>query len=456
MSQTPSRAHRLIEAARKPVPEGTYAVGLGLLVSGLCAYGFQIIAFRALAKPDYTALNGLWVIAFVLAPGFFLPLEQEVGRALAHRRAQGIGGGPVVKRAAVAGASLTLALIVATLLAEVVLEGISGHGLSHAFFHDRGVLVPCLVISLVTYATQHLTRGTLSGNGRFGPYGTILAAEGIIRVVPSVMLYAAGVDSLVWYGLAFAFPPLFASMVAVRGQRGLLVPGPPAPWSELSVNLSWLFGGSVLSQLLSYSPILGILVLSDTGQKDLAADFIVGFFLARIPILLFQAVQAALLPKLAALRGSGRHDDFRAGLRKLLLLVVAVGSLGVFGAGTLGTTAGEILFGDKFTLGAGDLALLATGSALFILALTLAQALIALLGHSRATWAWAVGNVAFWIVTLVSTDDLFLRSELGFAGGSGVAALAMALFLRHRLVAGVPAAAMSDLVDQIEHEPLEI
>ena len=84
-----SRAQRLIEAAKKPVPEGTYAVGLGLVISGIAAYVFQILAFRALPKAEYTALNGLWVIAFVLAPGFFLPLEQEVCRAIAHRRAQG-------------------------------------------------------------------------------------------------------------------------------------------------------------------------------------------------------------------------------------------------------------------------------------------------------------------------------------------------------------------------------
>ena len=63
------RAQRLLEAAKRPLPEGTFVVGIGLAVSGLTAYGFQIIAFRALSKGDYTALNGLWVVAYVLAPG---------------------------------------------------------------------------------------------------------------------------------------------------------------------------------------------------------------------------------------------------------------------------------------------------------------------------------------------------------------------------------------------------
>src|SRR5215468_1111733 len=107
------RAQRIIEAAQKvPVPEGTYAVGLGLLISGLTAYAFQIIAFKALDKPAYAALNGLWIFVFVVAPGFFLPLEQEVGRAVADRRSRSLGGGPVVRKAAQAGALLAISLMV--------------------------------------------------------------------------------------------------------------------------------------------------------------------------------------------------------------------------------------------------------------------------------------------------------------------------------------------------------
>jgi len=450
-----SRANRLLEAAKKSVPEGTYTVGLGLVVSGITSYGFQILAFRALPKPEYAALNGLWVIAFVLAPGFFLPLEQEVGRAIAHRRSQGVGGGPVVKRAAAAGALLCGALILFVLLSEAVLQLVTDDGLANVMFHDKSVLLPCLLIALATYAVQHLTRGTLSGNGRFGPYGMILAAEGIYRIIPALVLYAAGIDNLFLYGLVFALPPLFASGTALFRQRGLMEPGPEAPWSELSANLGWLFGGSVFAQLLSYAPVMGILVLAGPGEKHLAADFIVGFFLARIPILLFQAVQAALLPKLAGLIGSGRHDDFRSGLRKLLVIVIGIGIIGVIGGYILGPTAGEILFGNKFTLGARDLALLAAGSGLFILALTLAQALIAVMGHARATYAWVAGNVAFWLIAVFAARDLFLRVELGFVAGSGIAALAMGWLLAVRIRHGIPDEALVNFVDQIEHEQLE-
>jgi O-antigen/teichoic acid export membrane protein len=445
------RAQRIIEAARKvPLPEGTYAVGIGLLISGLTAYAFQILAFKALPKTEYAALNGLWIFVFVVAPGFFLPLEQEVGRAVADRRSRGIGGGPVVRKAAFAGAVLAGGLV----LLSLVLAALTP--LVDRLFHGQESLLLCFVIALGTYAVQHITRGTLSGNGRFGPYGMILAAEGILRVLPVVILYAAGIENLLWYGLALAIPPVLSSIISLRGQHDLLAPGPPAEWSELSTNLTLLFLGSLTAQALSYSAALGAILLAKGPiERAEAADFIVGFFIARIPILLFQAIQAALLPKLAALAGAGRHADFRSGLKKLLVIVVGVGAIGVVAGATIGPIAGEILFGDKFHLDNLDLGLLAAGSGLFILALTLAQALIALLGHARALIAWCIGLAVCVMVTIGSSSDLFLRVELGFLFGCGAAALCMALLLVGRLRAESPES-LGLLVEAIEHEPLEI
>jgi O-antigen/teichoic acid export membrane protein len=449
------RAQRLIDAARKlPVPEGTYAVGLGLLISGITAYGFQILAFKGLTKSEYAALNGLWILVFVVAPGFFLPLEQEVGRAVADRRARQIGGGPVVRKAAFAGTVLAGSLM------AIAVIGAAAFGLTDRLFHGQEVLLVCFVIALGTYAVQHITRGTLSGNGRFGPYGMILGAEGVFRILPVIVLYAAGIDDLLWYGLALAVPPLLAALVAIRGQHGLVDPGPEAEWSELSTNLTLLFLGSLAAQALSYAAALGVLVLAQGKvERDAAADFIVGFFIARIPILLFQAIQAALLPKLAALSGAGKHDDFRSGLKKLVMIVVGVGVLGVIAGATIGPTVGEILFGDKFNLGSRDLTLLFLGSAAFIFALTLAQALIALLGHGRALIAWTVGLVfCVGVMALGSSatvDDLFLRAELGYVVGCATAATMMLIFLVVQ-VRGQGPVSLPLLVEAIEHEPLEI
>ncbi len=442
----PERAQRLIAAARTNVPEGTWAVGAGLLVAGLSAYGFQILAARQLTSEEYGALNGLWAIVFVVAPGFFQPLEQEVARALAHRRAQGIGGGPLVKRAALLGGALALLVAVAALAGSRLLVD--------ELFHGDWLLFLALIVALASYYAAHMTRGTLSGNERFGPYGLMHGSEGVVRIVLCGALFVAGAGTPGLYGLALALPPLAAIAFATRGQRDLLTPGPPAPYSELSGALSLLLVGSVLAQLLSYASFLGVSILASSSEKENVGKFITGLFIARIPILLFQAVQAALLPKLAGLAGAGRHNDFRTGMRKLVVIVIGLGVIGTLGGLTLGPFAGKLLFGeDKFVLGHRDLALLAAGSGGFILALTLAQGLIALKGYGHAAVSWVVGIVGFGVVTAIG-DDLFLRVENGFVAGSFAAAATMAVFLLRRMRTAT--ATIDDLVEVIGHEALEI
>jgi hypothetical protein len=101
-----------------------------------------------------------------------------------------------------------------------------------------------------------------------------------------------------------------------------------------------------------------------------------------------------------------------------------------------------------------DLGLLAVGSAAFILALTLAQGLIALRGYRAAAMSWVVGIVVFVVATALG-HDLLLRVELGFAFGSLAAAAAMGALLVARMRTGV-LSDVDQLFEVIGHEPLEI
>jgi O-antigen/teichoic acid export membrane protein len=442
------RAQNLVAAL--PLPDGTLAVGVGLVVSGITTYLFQILAFRGLSKPDYGALNALWVFVFVLAPGIFLPVEQEVGRALAARRAHGIGGAPVIRRAGVIGLIFATGLGIITIILAIFTPVVDN------LFAGNVGLVICLVVALFTFGFELLARGAFAGAGEFGAYGVSMGAEGVIRLLPCIILVAAGSTDPLGFGLCLAIPPALATLVALRGQHNLMTPGPDAPWSELSTNLGLLLGGSLLAQVLSYAPFLGAQLLATSAERVAVADFIVGLFLSRIPILLFQAVQAALLPRLAAQVSAGQTDDFRRGMRNLILVVSGIGIVGVIGGATLGPWVGHILFGDKFDLGNLDLALLAAGSGMFILALTLSQGLIALDALGQVLTSWVVGVAGFVLATAVSSHDLFTRVEIGSIVGAGAAAITMALMYLRQLHKGIDNTSLAALVEQIEHEPLEI
>jgi O-antigen/teichoic acid export membrane protein len=444
-----NRGRRWAAAASQALPKGTLAIGAGLIIAGLAAYAFQILGFRALSKRDYAALNALWICVFVLVPGVFLPLEQEVGRAIAARHAQGLGSGPVIRRAGMLGLAFAIGLGLVVVAAAALVPG-----LIDVFAGNVG-LIACLVIALLTFGFELLLRGVLAGHRRFEAYGLSMGAEGMIRLIPCVALAGAGVSNPVWYGLCLAIPPALAAAVAMYGQHGLVSPGPNGRWSELSTNLGYLLLGSFFAQILGYSPFLGAQALATTSQRGAVADFIVGLYLSRIPIVLFQAIQATLLPKLSGLVGAGRHDDFRKTVRTLVVVVTAIGALGVIGSLTVGPFVGKVLFGSKFHLGRLDLALLTAASGLFILALTLAQALIALLGHARATVGWLAGIVVFVAVTAVTGPNLFLRLEEGSIAGGATATVVMAAYVLNQL-RGASDESLAALVGQIEYEPLEI
>jgi len=441
------RGREMIESA---VPEGTFAVGAGLVIAGLATYGFQILAFRNLNKLDYGALNTLWVVVFVLAPGIFLPLEQEVGRAMSARRVHKVGGAPIVKRAGTLGG--VFALLIAT---AVVFVAFTTSFVDKLFAGHVGLVI-CLLIALFTFGFEYLARGVFAGTGQFGAYGVSMGAEALLRLIPCIPLALVNSKNPVWFGLCLAIPPLLATGIAVYGRSGLMEPGPTAPYSEISSNLGYLLGGSLFAQVLGYAPFLGAQALATQAQRTKVADFIVGLFLSRIPIVLFQAVQAALLPGLTTMVSAGRDDEFRVGVRKLVVIVVAIGALGVIGGFIAGPFVGRLLFGTKFNLGRTDVALLAAGSGLFILALTMSQALIALNGHAQTMWAWLAGIAAFVATTAVSSHELFLRVEIGSIAGAACSTLVMFMLFIRRFREGVSSGNLASLIEQIGYEPLEI
>jgi O-antigen/teichoic acid export membrane protein len=401
------------------LPAGTIPVALGLVVSGFATYAFQIIAFRSLGAEPYAALNGLWVIAFILAPGLFLPLEQEVARALAHRRARGEGGRPLLMKAAGLGLGLTVGVVALLFAFREPIE--------QRLLRSDDRLFAALVAVLIGWALMSLARGALSGNARFGRYAIVVGVDGLSRAVGAAALVIVGYTTLGWFGVVFALAPYAAIVFGLAGARRLAIPGPPARMSELSTAMGWLLLGSTSAQALSYSAYVGASLLATPAQNAELGAFVAALFIARIPLLLFQAVQAALLPRLAGLLSQNRLDEFRHGFGRLLGVVVALSAVGSLLALVAGPMIGRLLFGAGFTISGPALASLTAGVCLVVIGLTLAQALIALRRYAIAPIAWIVGVGVFLLLLLGRSGDVFARAEAAFAVASAVVALGLAV-----------------------------
>jgi O-antigen/teichoic acid export membrane protein len=194
-----------------------------------------------------------------------------------------------------------------------------------------------------------------------------------------------------------------------------------------------LLGSLFAAALVNAGPIT-VDILGNDAPPELVTRFGNAVIFARIPLYLFQAVQAALLPRLARLAAQRKLSEFKRGLKQLLVLVVSVGVLGTIGAFVIGPWVLELVYEggiDRRTL-----TLLAFASALYMLALAIAQAVIALQGHKYVAIGWLSAMVSFLVFTAFSSNDLFLRVELGLVAGSTAALMVFSYALRARMQAG--------------------
>ena len=405
------------QAMRSALPSGSFTIGSGLLVGGVSIYVFFRLGQEALGQDGFKPIVSLWFVMFALVPGFFLPLEQEVSRSVAHRRALGDGVRPVVRKVAPVAAAITLLLVVAVALART--------RLTNDLFEGSAVVTLALVIALVGYAPFHIARGICSGLGHFRIYSLMIALDGLFRVIACAVFVLAGLDRVGPYALMVAVVPLVIAVGAFGSGRLRTSPGTPASWGELAPNLGWLLLGTLCSGALINAGPLTVDLLGAGTAPEVVTRFGNAVLLARIPLFLFQAVNAAMLPRLTQLVTLGNATEFRAVLRRLFTLVGGVGVIGVVGAFIAGPWVLDLVYDggiDRRTI-----TLLAFASAVYMLAQACAQSVLSMSGHVFVAVGWVTSFASFVATAAWSSNDLFLRVELALTT-SAVVALVIFMF----------------------------
>jgi O-antigen/teichoic acid export membrane protein len=439
---------RLLEELkrRNPLPDGAIPVGIGLVVTGLATYVVFSVAANALDEDAYAALGVLWALLFTVGNGVMQPLEQEVARAVADRRARGIGAGPIIRRASIIGLCFTVALTVATLLvAPWLIDNL---------FDGNSVLVVAFILGLLGFCIGHLVRGTLSSHGRFPAYGVFFGVDGVVRPLLGGILAVLGVTTLGLWGGVIAVAPFIASAVALRGQHGLVEPGPDASWTELTQKLGWLLLGTGSTALLINGGVIAVELLATPSQEAAAGIFLSGLLIARVPLFLFQAVLAGLLPKLSHLAGLDLFDEFASVLRRLCVALLALGIVAIAGAALVGPAIVDTFFAGDGVLGPRDLGLLTTFAVVLMVGVAEGQGVIALGGHGRMALGWLAAVIVFIGVTAAGRD-LFLRVETGLVAAAAVAAVWQLVCVVERLRHHAHGGAELDLADAVAELPAQ-
>jgi O-antigen/teichoic acid export membrane protein len=436
----------------------SYASGARMLSIGIASTGVLTLAYFAIAghllpKAQYSHLDVLWSVMFVIISVIYRPIEQLLSRTIAEHEARGMAGLPMRVPITIQGGFALVFLAVALPL----------HGeLAHHAFHSV-TLYWVFVAGIVAYGASYFARGWLAGHRYFALYGGLVFMESVSRIA-FALAAAVGIShgqSAIALGIAAApfvslvvIPAAFAS----RAQRS----GPPASFadaalegpaaegieevvSDLSIRRGSGFAISVSGIQLAEQTLLNAAVLTvaaSTGAASRLPGIVFNVLLiTRAPLQLFQAIQTSLLPHLAGLEVTQGRAAFARAIRLTVLaigvfaLAVAIGllAIGPFVLHHLFHTTGYTY--DRF-----GLALIAVGMGLHLSAGALNQAALARGQATQAAALWLLAGALFvgWMLLDVVSDQV-VRTEVGYAGAAALLALALLALYRR----GSPTAAAS-------------
>ena len=403
---------------RRRVPGGgspTWVL-VSTIVNAVSTYLLIIVVARVLGPVRSADFSVFWAVTIISGLGFFLPLEQETARRVA-------AGGPAAGWA-VWLRGLRLGMIIA-LMAAAVATVLWWKG------QDGPVIALAYLIAATGYAWQFPSRGVLSGRRRLARYGSVAAVDAVVRLAGVLVLAVVGVRTTAAYDLVIAGSAVAAAVVATA-LAGVFRRSPSrgsastdrAPESGFARDALRLVLAAACMQLLLNSGSLVARGFAGSGQLALAAELLVLMTVARLPVFVFQSLQATYLTRLAG----GVHRGDRVAVRRLLLLLAgvvgAIAAIVIIGAATVGPWAVRTLFGQDYAVTRRAAVLVAVSVSAYLIASVANDASVAIGGHRRIVLAWPIGVlVAAGAVAVLG--DLVVRSTLPLALGAVVAAVVL-------------------------------
>jgi len=425
-------------------------------------FAYFSIASKVLPEVSAKRIDLLWSVMFVIISVIYRPIEQLLSRTIAERRSRGQAQHTLRVPLLIQGG---FALIFLTLTLAL-------HGpLVRLFDHDAA-LYWVLIAGTLAYAASYFARGWLAGHQRFGLFGGLVLMESTSRIAFAIAV-AVGITSgqtAVALGIAAApfvslivVPVAFARSGAPGRSGGVLdapitvdeadaaLAGPgteavqeTAAHDDLSLRRGGGFAVWVSGIMLSEQTLLNaaVLTVDATSSRAALAGIVFNVLLiARAPLQLFQAIQTSLLPHLTGLEATAGHEAFARAIRITVLAISAFAVAVALGLLLIGPfVMRHVLFGQLYTYPRFGLALIGLGMGLHLTSGALNQAALARDEARAAACCWVVAAVVFvaWMLIPAISDEV-LRTEVGYAGATGLLALLLAALYRRGTTQLVPA-----------------
>lgn len=318
----------------------TTALAVGSAVSGVLAYLVFVLTTRALGPEAAAPVSVLWSYWSFASAALTFPLQHWIATTVAMH-----GEG------AVRQVLSRLWIVVAAM--SVALGSLAWLG-RDPLFHRTGLAFPALVM-LVTLgsALVGVARGGLTARHRFMAVAGNFAGENLVRCVAVAILFQAGVDSPVAFGLCLVGGPLIVLLQPAALSFG------HRRTSEAAPSVFAFLTGSGTAQLLAQVVLTGgpvVLALAGGTPSEVTAMF-AALALFRAPYVLALGLVSQLNGIMTRLVARG---DLAA-LRRVRTLVVGATAVvatltGVSGL-LLGPATLRLIFGNALAFGSSEAAI---------------------------------------------------------------------------------------------------
>jgi O-antigen/teichoic acid export membrane protein len=447
------------DRAGRSYASGARMLSIGIASTGVLTLGYFAIASHLLkgkaGQGEYSHLDVLWSVMFVIISVIYRPIEQLLSRTIADHHARGIAALPMRVPMTIQGSFALVFLAVALPLHDLLAN--------HVFYSQT--LYWIFVVGIVAYAASYFARGWLAGHRYFALYGGLVFMEAASRIAFAIAAAIGITHGQSAIGLGIAAAP-FVSLVVVpaafarqaqqspraavvehadAGLEGPAAEGIEEAVSDLSIRRGSGFAISVAGIQLAEQTLLNAAVLTVAATSGRAHPALPGIvfnilLITRAPLQLFQAIQTSLLPHLAGLEVTQGRAAFARAIRLTVLVIAAFAVAVAVGLLAIGPFVLHHLFHNIQPYQRFGLALIGVGMGLHLSSGALNQAALARgqAAHAAACWLLAAAIFVAWMVVGVVGNQI-LRTEVGYCGAAGVLAL-MLLALYRR---GSPTASAS-------------
>ena len=397
------------------------ATGIAALVlSGIAAYAYLVVAGRALGAEGFASLGAAWAVVFLLAAALATPLEVGLARAVGAARGRGEAVDRLLRGGfALAGTAAIVALGVGL---------IGGRWLDDAVFGGQeGIALACAV-AFAGLIVGSVAKGACAGAGRLAGWGGYLLADGGVRLALGVVA-AALAPSPQAFALALAIGPWVAlaapAIPLVRLFDGRGPTGSGDGVGGLARSIAPLVVAATAAAALMYlgAVLLPLLIHEPNAQ---VGSYIAALALARLPLFVFSPIVAIAVPRIAFALARGHDADARR-TAVALVGIAALGGLAIVGVTVIGgddTLAA--VFGAGFTLPERSVAAVAIAAAGWLFATAGTSVAIAA-GRGRfAAWAWCSGLAIAGVAAVVAGPDAFIQTDTAVLLGALAASVSAA------------------------------